>query len=130
MKESVWGYMVIVMGVLAIVVIYFAQSITNTEENNYTVLKEATEAAMYDAVDMATYKKTGEIRIKREKFVESFLRRFSENASLAHTYKVDMYDINESPPKVSLKISTSDDTTQGVTFTIGDRVDAIIESKY
>ena len=129
MKESVWGYMVIVMGVLAIVVIYFAQNITNTEENNYTLLKETTEAAMYDAVDMAAAR-NGEIKIVKEKFVENFLRRFSENASLAHTYKIDIYDVNESPPKVSLKVSTSDDKAQGVTFTIGDKIDAIIESKY
>lgn len=129
MKESVWGYMVIVMGILAIAVIYFAQNVTNTEENNYTLLKETTEAAMYDAVDYGTYRNTGEIRIIQEKFVENFLRRFADNASLKHTYKIDILDINETPPKVSLRISTSDDTVEGVTFTIGDKIDAIIESK-
>ncbi len=129
MKESIWGYMVILMGVLAIIVIYFFQNVTNTEENNYTLIKEATEAAMYDSIDMATYRKSGEIRIVQEKFVENFLRRFADNASLAHTYKIDIVDVNETPPKVSLKISTSDDTVEGVTFTIADKIDAIIESK-
>ena len=61
--------MVILMGVLAIIVIYFFQNVTNTEENNYTLIKEATEAAMYDSIDMATYRKSGEIRIVQEKFV-------------------------------------------------------------
>lgn len=134
MKESVWGYMVISLGVVAIAFIYFAQSLTNTEEHNYTLLKETTEAAMYDAVDLATYRKTGEIKIIQEKFVENFVRRFAENASLAHTYKIDIYDVNETPPKVSIKISTSDDkanfTNETITFNVVDKVDAIIESKY
>ena len=138
MKDSMWGYMFIVFGVVTIVLIIFFQNITNTEENNYTVLKETTEAAMYDAVDYATYRKTGEIRIIKEKFVENFLRRFAESASLSHTYKIDIYDVNEIPPKVSLKISTSDDKAnisdlkdgEVVTFTVSDNIDAIIETKY
>lgn len=136
MKESVWGYMVIIMGILSITVVYFVQNITNTEENNYTALREVTEAAMSESVDMATYRKTGEIRIVQEKFLENFLIRFAQTASLAHTYKVDVYDINESPPKVSIKLSTSDDkanlsdtTGEIITFTTTDKVDAIIESK-
>lgn len=134
MKESVWGYMVIVLGVVAVSVIYFFQNVTNTEEHNYTLLKEATEAAMYDAVDLATYKKSGEIKIVQEKFVENLLRRFAESASLAHTYKIDIYDINEEPPKVSIKLSTTDDkinvSNETITFKTVDKVDAIIESKY
>ena len=134
MKESVWGYMVIVLGVVAVSVIYFFQNFTNTEEHNYTLLKEATEAAMYDAVDLATYKKSGEIKIVQEKFVENLLRRFAESASLAHTYKIDIYDINEEPPKVSIKLSTTDDkinvSNETITFKTVDKVDAIIESKY
>lgn len=136
MKESMWGYMVIVMGILSLTVVYFIQNITNTEENNYTALREVTEAAMSESIDRATYRKTGEIRIVQEKFLENFLTRFAETASLAHTYKIDIYDINESPPKVSIKLSTSDDKinlsdTSGevITFTTTDKVDSIIESK-
>ena len=84
---------------------------------------------MIDAVDLIAYRESRTIRIDREKFVENFLRRFADNASLAHTYKIDIVDVNETPPKVSLKISTSDDTVEGVTFTIADKIDAIIESK-
>ena len=134
MKESVWGYMAISIGVVVLVVIFFFQQITSTEENNYTVLKEVTQAAMYDAVDYATYRKSGEVKIIREKFVENFVRRFAESASLSHTYKIDIYDVNESPPKVSLKISTSDDKVkvkdqQIVTFKIANKIDAILENK-
>ena len=134
MKESVWGYMIIIMGVITISLIFFFQRTTNTEENNYTVLRETAEAAMYDSVDLATYKKTGEIRIVQEKFVENFLRRFADNASLAHAYKIDIYDVNESPPKVSIKVTTSDDTAnftnEVITMDNVSKIDAIIESKY
>lgn len=132
MKQAMWGYMFIVLGIIGISGVMFFQKITNTEEHNYTLLKETTESAMNDAVDLSTYAKTGEIRIVQEKFVENFLRRFAENASLSHTYKIDIYDVNESPPKVSIKVSSTDDanvTNEILTFKTVDKVDAIIESK-
>lgn len=76
MKESYWGTAVVALGILAIFFIFFFQSITNTDEHNYHLLKEATEGAMYDALDLAAYREDGVIRIDREKFVENFLRRF------------------------------------------------------
>lgn len=136
MKDSMWGAMVIMLGVLAISVIYFFQNVTNTDEQNYNLLKETTEAAMYDAVDLMDYRLNGNISIIEEKFIENFLRRFAENASLAHTYKIDIYDVNETPPKVSIKLSTADGTTTSnlggtiTTFNIVNRVDAILESRY
>ena len=131
-----WGYMVITLGVLAIGVIYFFQNVTNTDEHNYNLLRETTEAAMYDAFDLSSYRKDGTIRIVEEKFIENFLRRFAENASLAHTYKIDIYDINETPPKVSIKLSTADSSTSTnvtgeiITFSIVNKIDAILETKY
>lgn len=136
MKDSMWGAMVIMLGVLAISVIYFFQNVTNTDEQNYNLLKETTEAAMYDAFDLSRYRYDGTISIIEEKFIENFLRRFAENASLAHTYKIDIYDVNETPPKVSIKLSTADGTTTSnvggtiTTFNIVNRVDAILESRY
>lgn len=134
MKESMWGYMVITLGVLAIGVIYFFQNVTNTEEHNYNLLRETTEAAMYDAFDISTYRSGGGIRIVQEKFIENFLRRFAENASLAHTYIIDIYDVNEIPPKVSIKLSTADNSTnitgETITFSVVNRIDAILETKY
>ena len=136
MKESMWGYMVITLGVLAIAVIYFFQNVTNTDEHNYNLLKETTESAMYDAFDLTAYRTNGTIRINQEKFIENFLRRFAENASLAHTYKIDIYDVNETPPKVSIKLSTADSTTstnitgETMTFSVVNRIDAILETRY
>ncbi len=136
MKESMWGAMVIMFGMTAIMVIYFFQNVTNTDEHNYNLLRETTEAAMYDSFDLSAYRYDGTIKIVQEKFIENFLRRFAENASLAHTYKIDIYDINEVPPKVSIKLSTADYSTSAnvtgetITFNVVNRIDAILETKY
>ena len=131
MKESFWGAAVVAIGVITIFFILFFQSITNTDEHNYHLLKEATEAAMYDALDLASYKNEGVIRIDREKFVENFLRRFAESATLSNTYKVEIYDVNETPPKVSIKVSSSEQTNltgEVLEFDISKIDDAILET--
>ena len=128
MKESFWAILVVTMGIISIAFIYFFQSATSTDEQNYTLLKETTEAAMYDAVDCAEYRKSGNVRINREKFVENFIRRFAESASLSNTYHV-----SEMPPKVSLKVSTKlkeNVTSENVEFDITNRLDAILETPY
>ena len=79
MKESFWGIFVVFLGVLSIFFIVLFQNLTNTDEHNSQLLKEVTEAAMWDAFDYASYKTNGEIRIDREKFVENFIRRYRDN---------------------------------------------------
>lgn len=131
MKESFWGVMVVSFGVLAIFFIFFFQSITNTSEHNYHLLKETTEAAMYDALDLAAYRQSGVIRIDREKFAENFLRRFAESALLSSTYKIEIYDINEEPPKVSIRVSSTQSTNltgEIMEFEISESLDAILET--
>lgn len=64
MKESFWAILVVTMGIISIAFIYFFQSATSTDEQNYTLLKETTEAAMYDAV-------VGQSTVNREMFVSS-----------------------------------------------------------
>lgn len=133
MKESFWGYLIVFLGVLAIFFIYFFQSFTNTDEHNYNLLRETTEAAMLDAFDLASYREDGTIRIDREKFVENFVRRFAENANLSRTYVIEIYDVNEEPPKVSLKVSSAESTNitgEMMTFDISNRLDAILEVPY
>ena len=133
MKESFWGVFVIMLGVVSIAFIYFFQTYTNTDEQNYILLKEITEAAMYDAVDLSSYRSSGTVRIDREKFVENFLRRFSESVTLGNTYVIEIYDVNETPPKVSLKVSTklqSNVTSELMDFDIVNRLDAILETPY
>ena len=139
MKESFWGILIVVVGVVAIAFIYFFQNVTSTDEQNYNLLKEITEASMWDAVDWAEYRTTGNVRINREKFVENFMRRFAESVSLGNVYQIDIYDVNETPPKVSLKVSAklSSNVTNAMPngsgvmdFDIVNRLDAILEVPY
>lgn len=133
MKESFWGVLIIVLGVVSLSFIYFFQTVSSTDEQNYTLLKEITEAAMYDAVDWAEYRSSGTVRINREKFVENFVRRFAESVTLGNTYQIDIYDVSETPPKVSLKVSSklnSNVTGELIEFDIVNRLDAILETPY
>lgn len=131
MKESFWGIMIFVFGIVAILIVYFFQSMTNTNEHNYVLLKEVTEGAMVDAIDLAHYRKTGEVRIDQEKFVENFVRRFAQSTQLSRTYVIKIYDINEEPPKVSLQVSSTESTSvtnEILDFDIVNRLDAILET--
>lgn len=133
MSKSIWGVFVLVMGIASIFFIMLFQNLTNTDEHNSQLLKETTEAAMWDAVDYGFYRSTGYYKINKEKFVENFLRRFAENASRSRTYDIDFYDVNELPPKVSIKV-TSRVAGRGMTtttnFTLSDKIDAILETPY
>ena len=132
MRESFWGVMIVGLGITSMFLVYFFQSVTNTSEHNYELLKETTEAAMY------AYRYDGTVRIDRELFVESFLRRFAQTATLSHQYHVVIYDVHEEPPKVSIKITTMGSETSStlgggdetVTFQLNNRIDAILETKF
>lgn len=133
MKESIWGIIIITIGVTAIALIFFFQNLTNTGEQNYTLLREVTEAAMYDAVDLNAYRQSGVVKINREKFVENFVRRFAESATLSNTYIIDIYDVNETPPKVSLEVKTKLGTNlskEKIEVPISNKLDAILETPY
>lgn len=135
MKESFWGIFIVAVGVVSIFLIYLFQDITNTDEHNFNLLKETTEASMIDAVDLISYRESGIIRIDREKFVENFLRRFAEDASLSKTYVITFYDVNEYPPKVSMKVGSvagGAEMLSGdvIDFDIENQLDAILETPY
>lgn len=135
MKESFWGVFVVMLGVAGIIFIFLFQNLTNTDEHNSQLLKEVTEAAMWDSFDYASYRSTGEIRINREKFVENFIRRYAESASMSREYNIKFYDINEKPPKVSIRVSSGVIGSNGMSgetmsFDLSDRIDAILEVPY
>ena len=140
MKESFWTAYIFVIGMVVITFIFLFQSLTNSDEHNMAVIKEATEGAMYDAIDLNYLGTYREYKINREKFAENFLRRFAENASLSRSYKVQIYDVNELPPKVSVKVTSQEvgklfsgggirDEEQ-IVFKIANRIDAILETPY
>lgn len=114
MKESYWGYWLILFGILIVVVMMLANDATTTNTQDYYQLKEVANSAIYDSIDYSYYTQTRQIRILKEVFVENFLRRFAETVNVTDTYNVEFYDLYESPPKVSIKIST---TTAG--FVVG-----------
>lgn len=131
MKESYWGYWLILLGVFVIVIMMLISNLTSSNTQDYYLVKEITEASMLDAVDYGYYRQYNEIRISKEKFVESFLRRFAESANLSTTYQISFYDIYEAPPKVSVKVSSSSNSFKifgdSNSFDIENKIDSILE---
>ena len=122
---------VIVLSLLTFGIINITQNYQTGNELDYYLLKETTEAAMGDAVDIGYYRLSGLLRIDKEKFTESFVRRFAQNVNNDRSYRIRIYDINETPPKVSVKIdSTTAATFNSETLGISNQIDAILESKY
>ena len=106
MNSTMWTYFFMVVGILGIVLINLFSDTLMSNEQNYMILKETTEAAMLDSIDWEGYTnglwrdnitrytdpdsmhcgtEKGQYRILKEKFVESFVRRFASQASLART---------------------------------------------
>lgn len=130
MQSSVWGYLFLVLGLFGIVLINLFGNITVSNEDMYYILKEATESSMIDALDYQAYRLgvgyddvteqtdpdsmhciagvPGTIRIVKEKFVESFVRRFAKTATNNREYKISFDDIDECPPKVSITITAKE----------------------
>lgn len=131
MKDTYWGYWLIVLGIAIVVVMMLINNITTTSSEDYYLIKEIAQAAMVDSVDYAYYRQYSELRIHKEKFVENFVRRFAESVSLSNTYKVEFYDIYEAPPKVSVRVSSGTNTFNifgdASSFDVVEKVDAILE---
>ena len=106
MKESMWGYWIIVLGVSIMSVMVLLQNMTTTHEQDYYLIKGCLEASMYDAVDYGYYRDTGDLKMNQEKFVESFIRRFSEIVNINRDYDISFYDIYEEPPAASVSVTT------------------------
>ena len=66
MKESVWGYLILVLGIVVIVILLLIQRITTTTEEDFYLGREVMEASMLDAVDYGTFRTTGKIVMSKE----------------------------------------------------------------
>ena len=107
MKWSFYSAGMIMFGLVGFAIIFLFVQLTVNSDEEYYLLKEVTEASMYDAIDLAYYRESGELKIIKEKFTESFLRRFSESTNLnAEEYDIKIYNVVESPPKVSVEITS------------------------
>lgn len=114
MKYTFWGFGIIMFGLFGLIFLVMFESITVNNESEYYVLREAMEAAMLESVDWACYRidvdnggcGDDEVKIIEQKFVENFTRRFSASISGDVTeYKIQFYDIIESPPKATVVIT-------------------------
>ena len=131
MKESMWGWWFIVLGIIIMAVVILITDMTTTSEQNYYMIKEVNEAAMMEAVDYGYYRKYGVLRINSEKYMENFIRRFSEMITINKRVKIGFYDIYESPPKVTVIVTMGSNqfiSQYGdMTMRIENRIDAILE---
>ena len=130
MRESMWGIFIIVIGAVGIIAINLFQRLTVTDANTYVLMKESTKAAMYDSIDIAYFRNTGNVKIIEEKFVENFTRRFAESAVINTNYKIVVHDIVEYPPKVSLSILTDLDDMKNNEYKVLQTIDSIFETVY
>lgn len=144
MNKSFWGVFVIMLGVTALILIVLFQNITNADEHNSQLLKEVTEAAMWDAYQtegIAFYRQNGIVHINEEKFVENFIRRFADSANSSSNYKIEIFDVNETPPKVSIRVTstvassplriiTGNNEEHDYTINLNNYIDAILETPY
>ena len=66
--------------------------------------------------------------------MENFIRRFAQSATLARTYEIKIYDVNETPPKVSIEVKSTEvgnvTGDEQINFDIVNRLDAILETPY
>ena len=184
MKTAMWAVFIFAMGFVGIILINIFGNITTTNQQDYTLIKNTVEAAMYDSIDRASYRagfylcikpgvnKTatgqytfsskndydiilnrnvgqlsdyakcdfllGEVKLNADVFVESFLRRLTENINNNKSYQVTVQEVIEYPPKVSVRIDTYNTYNSSGSntlefdegdFNIRNQVDPIFEEK-
>lgn len=124
---------IILLGIIALAGINLVGNYTMGNELDYYTLKETAQAAMTDAIDHNFFSAPHFVlRMDKEKFVESFILRFSNNVDNSRDYQIRMVDINEVPPKVSIEVkagnlSWNPDSTTG-NVEIINRIDGILVS--
>lgn len=126
---------IILLSLIALLLINVLTNFSTGSELDYYLVKETTDAAMEDAVDLGYYYHCGLYRIDKEKFVENFVYRFAKNIDNTRDYDIKFYDINEVPPKVSVKIDSlttlsfnTDKSKEAAD--ISTSYDAILEANY
>lgn len=183
MKVAYWMAGIFILGLFGVVMIDLFGNITVTNQLNYTTMKNAVEASMYDALDIPHYRigfclctskakvngkwsfkddedytisditydekgtekcspKTstekceilrGEYHINRKVFTEGLTRRIAEMVNNNKDYRVVVQEVIEYPPKVSVRVDSSDDNVfptdpDSGGFTIVNQMDSIIET--
>lgn len=140
MNKSFLAIGIIILSLIALLLVNVLSSYSTGSELDYYLVKETTDAAMEDSIDSVFLRKCGLYRIDKEKFVESFLYRFAQSVDANRDYHIKFYDINEVPPKVSVKVDSLTSVSFNVTggeekgkkeaADITTNYDAILETKY
>ena len=137
MNKGMLSVGIIMLSLVALLLLSVLSNYSTGGELDYYLVKEAVDAAMVDAID-ASYKRTcGLYRMDKEKFVESFLYRFADSVDTTRQYDISIYDINEVPPKVSVKVDALTALTfrdqvndEDLAANITTSYDAILETTY
>ncbi len=132
MKWSFESVGVIGFCLIGLTILFLFGVLTINNESDYYNLKETTEAAMLESIDIAYYRDTGELKLVQERFVENFIKRFTATVGFGTSgYNIIFEDIIERPVKVSIVISSStgDYQVMGDTssYEIKNKIDAVLE---
>lgn len=140
MNKGMLSVGIILLSVIALVLLNVLSNYSTGGELDYYLVKETVDAAMVDAIDASYSRTCGLYRMDKEKFVESFLYRFADSVDVTRGYNIAFYDINEVPPKVSVKVDSltvlafnakkPDGTSEKVAANISTSYDAILETTY
>ena len=131
MNKAMLTVGIIILSLATLLMINIISNYSSGSELDYYLVKETSEAAMIDAIDVKYYRENGLLRIDKEKLVESFLRRFADSVDNTRNYQVSFYDLNEVPPKVSVKVDSSTVLSfKGSNLEMSTQLDAILENTY
>jgi len=132
MNKGVLAAGALILAIMALAIVNIVNNYSTGNELTESLLRETVESSMLDAVDISYYRVSGGvIRMDKEKFVETFVRRFAENVSSNKNYDIRVYDVKEIPPKVSVQVGSKTTATfQGEDFDIVNRISGILETKY
>ena len=98
---------IIIMASLTLIIINVISSYSTGGEVDFYLVKETSESALKESLDPFFLSRNGVIRMDKEKFMESFIRRFADNVNDTREYTIGFYGLNEVPPKVSIKIDSA-----------------------
>ena len=128
---------IILLTIIALLMINVLVNFSTGSEVDYYLVKATTDAALEDSIDEVYLRTCGLYRIDKEKFVENFLYRFANSVDTTRDYRVRFYDINEVPPKVSVKVDSltvlavkGNSSKEGQAADITTSYDAIVEANY
>ncbi len=107
MNKAMLTVGIILLGIVALLMLNVLTNFSTGGELDYYLVKETADAAALEAIDQAYLRDCGLLRMDKEKFIESFVYRFANSVDATRDYDISFYDINEVPPRVSIKVDSN-----------------------